>query len=256
MSRAGRWRMLAMGVVLALALCVSAAAEEVDEDALEERLTGEWYWKLHPDGYAIVTGTVYGVNRPLHYEKEEPLVMPAELDGYPVRAVGSMAFFMAPWADLILPEGLTTIQKRAFDETSITSVYIPSTVTTIEHGAFSWSTMPCFEVSEGNPHYRVIDDMLITTDGKDLIAHGAWGSDYTIVVPDGVETIGENAFSCTGASKIILPDGVKTIEDHAFSDRSIDANIPASVQSIGCGVLSRGNVTFDGLPQSVDAYSL
>lgn len=98
--------------------------------------------------------------------------------------------------------------------------------------------------------------MLITTDGKDLIAHGAWGADYTIVVPDGVETIGENAFSCTGASKIILPDGVKTIEDHAFSDRSIDVNIPASVQSIGCGVLSRGNVTFDGLPQSVDAYSL
>ncbi len=40
MSRGSRWRMLAA------ALCVCAGAEGDGEGTLEERLAGEWYWKL------------------------------------------------------------------------------------------------------------------------------------------------------------------------------------------------------------------
>lgn len=270
MGKAGRWRMLAMGAALAVVLCVSAGAEEVDEDALEERCTGEWYWKLHPDGYAIVTGTVYNYNNgnQARYERDEaePFVMPTELDGYPVQVVDSGAFdecfFMGIHANhrLVLPEGLTTIRTRAFNDPDINSIYIPSTVTSIEPGAFIWcKSLSQFDLAEGNSSYQLVDHMLITADGKEVVSFATEGATHRVVVPSGVETICEYAFSYQRLLEIVFPDSLIKIGKGAFG-MCFEINhlrIPASVQQIESGAFSNmsGRVVFEGLPQSVDAYS-
>ena len=67
------------------------------------------------------------------------------------------------------------------------------------------------------------------------------GEDVVIVVPDGIETIGENAFKMwfdVLAKKritIILPETVTRIEEHAFAWISATYHFPSSLKYIGSG---------------------
>ncbi|MCR4665424.1 MAG: leucine-rich repeat domain-containing protein [Paludibacteraceae bacterium] len=60
-----------------------------------------------------------------------------------------------------------------------------------------------------------------------------WDDEY--VIPDGVTSIGEEAFRCSQITSIIIPDGVTSIGVWAFKDCSnlTSITIPDSVTSIG-----------------------
>ena len=83
----------------------------------------------------------------------------------------------------IIPEGVTEIAKRAFEDcTSLTSVVIPKGVTKIGDDAFSGCT-----------------------------------SLKSIVIPEGVTEIGEYAFyGCTSLINIVIPSSVTEIGEYAF----------------------------------------
>ena len=64
----------------------------------------------------------------------------------------------------------------------------------------------------------------------------------SITIPDGVSSIGNYAFqSCSGLTSIMIPDGVLSIGDHAFQSCSglTSITIPNSVTSIGISAFSR-----------------
>ena len=64
------------------------------------------------------------------------VVIPARIDGIPVRAIGDDAFNFKGLTDVIIPVGVTSIGKRAFAENSLKVVSIPKSVTFIGHAAF------------------------------------------------------------------------------------------------------------------------
>ena len=65
------------------------------------------------------------------------------------------------------------------------------------------------------------------------------GSDYKVVIPDGVTSIGEKAFRGYGLTSIIIPDSVTSIGRQAFERSSLmSITIPNSVASIGEGAFS------------------
>ena len=69
---------------------------------------------------------------------DDDLVIPSELDGYPVTAIGDSAFYYCEGLySVVIPEGVTTIGKEAFRECGdLTSVAIPDSVTHIGDVAF------------------------------------------------------------------------------------------------------------------------
>ena len=85
--------------------------------------------------------------------------------------------------DLVIPDGVTTIGRSAFDNcTSLQSITIPDSVTTIDYFAFEGCT-----------------------------------SLTSISIPDSVTTIGGSAFSCcTGLTSVTIPDSVTTIDMYTF----------------------------------------
>lgn len=115
---------------------------------------------------------------------------------------------------LTLPEGLTTIGESAFRScSSLTNITLPSSLTYIGSNPF----MGCknLMLNNNSPHFKVIDGMLLGSEGTHLITYFGKGTEF--IVPVFVKSIGESAFSgCSSLTNITLPEGLTTIGYSAF----------------------------------------
>ena len=167
----------------------------------EERMDANGQWKyVLEDDCATITGCVE--------EPEGDLVIPDELDGYPVMHIGYAAFVMNKGlTSVVIPEGITSIGGRAFIYCeSLLSVTIPDNVTSIGDSAFTFCeslesvTLPDSITSIG--------DFVFT--GCTTLAG--------VTIPDSVTSIGKNAFcACDGLVSLTIPDSVMRIGDGAFT---------------------------------------
>ena len=116
---------------------------------------------------------------------------------------------------------------------ALTSITLLQGVENIGHNPFAYcnnlSSVICC-----SPYFKVIDKMLLTSDGKRLISY--WGKENIVNVPQGVESIGNSAFAgCEALTSITLPQGVKSIGNSAFDECKALTSItlPQGVKSIG-----------------------
>ena len=114
----------------------------------------------------------------------------------------------------------------------LTSITIPSNVTSIENGTFRYcDALTSIIVDNGNATYdsRNGCNAIIETATNTLIA----GCKCTII-PNDVTSIGGNAFyGCTGLTSITIPNSVTSIGNYVFYDCELSSiNIPGSVTTI------------------------
>ena len=156
-----------------------------------------------------------------------------------VTSIGSSAFRDCDsLTNIKIPASVTYIGQEAFFGCdSLTSIEIPASVTYIGDSPFS----SCFslteiKVAEGNGKYKDINGNLYSYDGTELIQYAPGKTDSTFDIPDGVTTIGDEAFfECYLLTSIEIPASVTTIGDEAFFECCLltSIEIPASVTSIG-----------------------
>lgn len=124
-----------------------------------------------------------------------------------------------------LPSSITSIEEGAFYScTSLTSIDVPSSVTSIGAGAF----INCYNLQSFTIPYSV-------TSISDS-AFCSCESLTTISIPSAVTSIGDGAFeNCTNLQTVTISSSVKSIGDYAFSScESLSTiSIPSSVTSIG-----------------------
>ena len=140
-----------------------------------------------------------------------------------------------------LPNSVTSIGDVAFYNcTKLTSLIIPSSVTTIGDGAFEG----CSRISKVKVSISDISTFCNNTIVRhfgSVILIDKYGNDIkNLVIPDGVKTIGNSAFShCRGLISVIIPNSVSSIGENAFSGCSDLLSVV-----IGSGVTSIGSSSF------------
>lgn len=137
-----------------------------------------------------------------------------------------------------ITESVTAIGELAFFGTMLTSVNIPATVSSIEDGAFAGNDfVTSITVCKDNPRYYSPDGSNVVMEkGTDRLIAGCFSSiippntkviaprafwmqpmPRTVILPEGVERIGEYAFSqCKGMSRIVIPSSIRQMDYAAF----------------------------------------
>ena len=155
------------------------------------------------------------------------IVIPAKLGGCPVVGIDDCAFL---------------------DCSRITRITIHDSVTSVDERAFDrCSRLKSFSVKAGNPSFKSVSGLLLTKDGKELVA----GVNGNVKLPAGVTTIGSHAFAgLENLTGVDIPSSVTCIRDYAFNDcyGLVSVTIPSNVASIeksafaGCIALENATI--------------
>ena len=167
-----------------------------------------------------------------------------------VTSIGIQAFHACRiLTSITIPDSVTSIGGRAFYEcSSLTNITIPDSVTSIGENAFlGCSSLPSINVSDNNKNYSSVDGVLFNKDKAKIIKYPAKKEGTSYTIPEGVTSIGNDAFENSSLTNITIPNSVTSIGEIAFLGCSSLTNItiPNSVTSIGdwafrdCGSLSK-----------------
>ena len=114
---------------------------------------------------------------------------------------------------LTIPDGVTTIENGAFTNTGITSLVLPSSIKHIGNNS-SWNFKGVFT--------------------------GCSALTGTLTLPEGLETIGRNAFqNCSLTGSLVFPSTLKVIDHQAF-DSSLGGNGSSKNNFTGAVIIPEG----------------
>lgn len=133
---------------------------------------------------------------------------------------------------VVFPNDLSHIGQAAFNLSGLTGIVIPASVTTIGRDAFSGCPLKSISVDTLNSVYYSEGNCLISKVSKTLVQ----GCENSVIPTDGsILKIGESAFSYyKNFNDIVIPEGVVSIGEGAFSFCSLKSvTIPESVTEIG-----------------------
>jgi len=192
--------------------------------------------------YTIVNGTVTITD---YSTSSDTLIFPSEINGLPVTRIESMQGPREPInqnvTSIVIPSSVTTLGNFAFFWlTQLPTIYIPASVSNIEELALVglWGLIQ-FNVDPNNPNYCSQDGVLYSKTRQKLLRYPWKKSGSSFQIPEEVTEIAPGAFSGSDLETISIPQGVVSIGVGAFCDctKLTSLNIPASVQSLGLALL-------------------
>lgn len=183
-----------------------------------------------------------------------------------VTSIGREAFDQCTsLKQVTLGNAVETIGSGAFGSTAITSITLPSSVTSIEDYAFSYCkklteiTIPGSVSSIGNYAFQYCEQLSKATieEGVKSIGYSAFQycSKMTdISLPSSLISIGSSAFSsCSALASVVIPEQITTIEASTFSHCSSlkEVTLPNNLQTIGDNAFYSCRFTHIDIPHSV-----
>ncbi len=215
-----------------------ADGEEEPEEPEGPLMTEDgFYYEVGDDGNVTIT----------RYAGEGgDVVIPDEIDGYPVIAVGDRAFINNPdVTSVTIPDSVTRIGNSAFAKCKeLTSVVIGDGVTTIGYRAFAETDN--------------LTDVVVGDGVKRIEARAFYASGITsMVLPDTVVSIGESAFAeCKALASINIPASLETINDETFYKcESLQSIVfPESLYEIRGMAFSQSGLTSIHIPATLEYF--
>ena len=156
-----------------------------------------------------------------------------------VTKIGSHAFFMCNNLESVsIPEGVTTIEDRAFWQTSLKNITIPASVTqigsTIKEVFYQCYDLESITVANGNTAYRSVDGVLYTADGTTLIQYPQNKADTSYKMIDEAKKIDFLAFNYTQNLQTIDFNNVTEFANKAvYGNQALQEIVLKNAASLG-----------------------
>ena len=242
----------------------------------QEYIDDGWYYLLYDD-FGERTAVLETSTRPVEdRDLQIPEYIEAYGESYRVVEIGDDVFaWNTSIRTVTLPPSLQTIGKRAFQGCdSLVSINLEN-VKKIGVDAFnscdllkSVDLSSLFFIDEHTfSSCYALESVKISEKTTSIGYDAFWYCErlFSVIIPDGVESIGDNAFENCGLRKLTLGKNVKTIGDNAFAScselleiHSLAVEPPAYLRGSPDGVLFSGISNTYGIlyvPEgSVDAY--
>lgn len=220
-------KFLSLTVLICALVCVFVACDEeptTPKDAFIDEQGVAYMLNADNSEYAVVAFSSYTEST------ETNVVIPEEIEGKPVVAIDTGAFY---------------------GSNNIISVTIPSTVTTINEGAFGG----CAKLEE----VLFEENSNITAIGASAFKDCIKLSD--LALPNRLLTVGAHAFEgCISLTKMEIPSSVKTLSSYAFRDciaiKEVTFGDESTLTRIGeetfCGCMSLTSITLPTTLTNID----
>ncbi|MCM3174086.1 leucine-rich repeat protein [Paenibacillus sp. MER 99-2] len=244
-----------VGLMLAVALLVSPISfNKANADMPSE------FTYTESNSMATITG---------YTGSSSDIIIPDEIDGYPVTAIGNEAFRSKRLTSVTIPEGVLSIGSSAFHSNNLTSVTIPNSITSISDRVFASNNIvdlviPDSVTSIGDYAFSSNNLSNVTLSNHvALIGTGAffYNNLTSIILPSGLTSLSPSVFMSNKLTNVVIPDGVTSIGNGAFhSNELISVTIPDSVTTIKEDAFSQNKLVNVSIPNSVtsierDAFS-
>ncbi len=213
--------------------------------AYEAFIDGIYYYFNHAAKTATVTYySWYGITD-VFYKGEVNIPPTVDYNGetYTVTEIGKSAFSeCSELTSVTIPSSVTTIGERAFCACGLPSITIPESVTTIGNVAFAGCRFTSFTIPSS-----------VTTIGESAFSN--CNGLTSITIPSSVTSLGREAFcGCKNLTSVTLPESVTSIEYQTFGGcvNLPSITIPTSVTSIGSYAFNQcSSLTSITIPASV-----
>lgn len=242
--------------ITALMLCIGARATTI------QVIDGLKYIIYTDQNYAVLTGNKY---------TQREIVIPASItwEGkkYHVTELGAKSFFDCyNLTSVTIPSSVTSLGQSCFYSCGLTSVTIPSSVTSLGERCFencrglTSVTIPSSVTRLGGlcfAYCKKLASINIPSSVKSLGEYCFWGcsSLASVTIPLSVTSLGSGCFSsCSSLKSVTIPSSVTSLGQRCFDGCSslTSVTIPSSVTSLGTGCFSDcSSLTSISIPSSV-----
>lgn len=126
-------------------------------------------------------------------------------------------------AELVIPEGVTTMSRSFYGYKPLTAVTLPSTLTELGDQAFA----NCVKLTSA-----------VVPEGVETVGSAFWGCSAleTVTLPSTLKTLkGSTFYNCKALASVNLPEGLETIGGMAFSSCGAltTLSLPSTLTTIG-----------------------
>ena len=159
-----------------------------------------------------------------------------------VTHIGSFAFFSLGFSEVVIPSTVKSIGDSAFERTKLTSIVIPDTVTKMGNEVFKDCTkLTSVKLSNslttlGTGLFKEVPvaSIDIPASVKSMNGTFQFSGIESVVIPKGITEISDYTFwCCKNLKTVVIPDSVKSIGENAFERCAITEIRLENIESIG-----------------------
>ena len=82
---------------------------------------------------------------------------------------GRLEKYVGPGGDVVIPEGVRYMSSLAFQQTCLTTLSLPTTMSDVPNFIPAQKQLSSISVAEGNPYFKGIDGVLYNADVTNLL---------------------------------------------------------------------------------------